>query len=83
MEAMRESWTDERLDDFRAETARRFDSVDKRFDSVERRMEAGFNRLDSRIDGLHETIHRTMLQLGGGLIVTVAVGFAGIIVTQL
>lgn len=32
---MRESWTDARLDDFRGETARRFDEVDRRFDRVE------------------------------------------------
>jgi hypothetical protein len=90
MEAMRESWTDERLDDFRAETARRFDAVDKRFDAVdrrfdtlERRMEDGFSRAEGRIDALHHAIHRTMLQLGVGLIATVAVGFAGIILSQL
>lgn len=69
---------------------KRFDAVDKRIDNLERRMEAGFDRVDRRfeqidgsIKGLHETIHRTMLQLGGGLIVTVAIGFAGIVVTQL
>jgi len=46
MEAMRESWTDERLDDFRAETARRFDRVDESFDKVDVR----FERLEARID---------------------------------
>lgn len=86
----RMTWTDERMDDFAAHTDRRFDAVDRRFDAVdkrldslERRMDDGFNRVNSRIDDLHHTIHRTLVQLGAGMIATFAVGFAGIIVTQL
>jgi hypothetical protein len=71
MHLMRESWTDERLDDFRAETARRFDTL-------ERKMESGFARVDGRIDALQ----RTLLQIGGGLIATLIAGFAGVIATQ-
>jgi hypothetical protein len=41
VEAMRESWTDARLDDFAAHT-------DQRFDSLERRMEAGFAAVNAR-----------------------------------
>lgn len=80
---MREAWTDARLDDFAAHTDKRFDAVDRRFDSLERRMDDGFNRLEGRIDELHRLIHRTMLQLGAGLIVTLALGFAGLIAGQL
>jgi hypothetical protein len=72
MEAMRESWTDARLDDFREETARRFDTL-------ERRMDSGFDRIDARFDALQ----RTLLQIGGGLIATLIAGFFGVIVTQL
>jgi tetrahydromethanopterin S-methyltransferase subunit G len=86
----RMTWTDERMDDFAAHTDRRFDAVDKRLDKLERRVEDGFDRVDrrfgqveDRFHGLHQMIHRTMLQVGAGLIVTVAIGFAGIIVTQL
>lgn len=57
MEAMRQSWTDDRLDDFRAETQRRFAQVDKRFDKVEgqiedlgKRMDARFDAMDARLD---------------------------------
>ena len=42
-------------------------------------MEARFERVEGRIDDLH----RTILQLGAGAVVTLVVGFAGIIVTQL
>jgi broad specificity phosphatase PhoE len=68
METMRESWTDARLDDFRAETARRFDSV-------ERRMENGFDRVDARFDALQ----RTMILFCGGIIAALL----GLIATQL
>lgn len=52
----RESWTDERLDDFRGE-------VNRRFDETNRRMEAGFaelrqdlRQINERFDGLHQRI---------------------------
>jgi hypothetical protein len=72
---MRESWTDERLDDFRDEVNRRFDEVYRRFDGVD----AELHRVNDRLDGLH----RTLLQIAGGTIATLIAGFAGIIVTQL
>jgi hypothetical protein len=68
MYKMRESWTDERLDDFRDEVNRRFDEVD-----------AELGRVNDRLDGLH----RTLLQIAGGTIATLIAGFAGVIVTQL
>jgi hypothetical protein len=66
MEAMRQSWTDERLDDFRADVGRRFDkfgadgdrrfdAVDRRFDHVEKRfdkVDARFDRMDDRLDSM-------------------------------
>jgi hypothetical protein len=86
MEAMRESWTDARLDDFRAETANRFDAVDQRFDSLERRMDDGFNRVNADLRALREetnsrfdSMQRTLLQMGGGVIVALI----GLIATQL
>jgi hypothetical protein len=90
---VRESWTDERLDDFRDEVNRRFDEVDRRFDKVDRRfdkvdvevrdlrleMNTRFDRVDARFDALQ----RTLLQISGGVIATLIAGFAGIIATQL
>jgi DNA anti-recombination protein RmuC len=79
-------WTDERMDDFAAHTYRRFDEIDRRFDTVdkrfeaiERRMEAGFSEINLRFDSLQ----RTMLQIGGGVIATLIAGIFGIIATQL
>lgn len=54
MYKMRESWTDERLDDFRSEVNRRFDKVDSEL-----------GRVNDRLDGLH----RAMFQVGGGIVV--------------
>ena len=63
MEAMRESWTDERLDDFRERVDQRFDEMDKRFDRVEgqivridARLDQGFSRIDTRLDSLGRAI---------------------------
>lgn len=50
MQAMRESWTDERLDDFRGEVNRRFDEVDRRFDVVDRRFDEVHHRFE-RVEG--------------------------------
>jgi hypothetical protein len=75
MHLMRESWTDVRLDDFAAHT-------DQRFDSLERRMEDGFNRVDAELEALNgrfDALNRTLLQVGGGIIVALI----GIIATQL
>jgi hypothetical protein len=91
MDAMRESWTDARMDDLN----RKVDDLGRRMDNGFNRVDADlralreeanqrFERVDGRIDDLHLTIiHRTMLQLGAGVIVTLVVGFAGIIATQL
>jgi hypothetical protein len=72
---VRESWTDERLDDFAAHVDQRFDAVDRRFDAVDRR----FDALDQRFDALQ----RTLLQIGGGVVAALIAGFLGVIATQL
>jgi len=64
MESMRRGWTDERLDD-----------LTNRVDDGFRRVDADLRALNARFDGLQ----RTMLQLGGGVIVALI----GLIATQL
>jgi tetrahydromethanopterin S-methyltransferase subunit G len=96
METMRESWTDERLDDFAANTERRFDrlerrmdagfdKVDERFEKVETRLDKideRFEEVNARFEALHFMMHRTMVQLAFALGGTVAFGFLGIIVAS-
>lgn len=64
METMRHAWTDERLDDLNGRVEEGF-----------RRVDADLRALNARFDGLQ----RTMLQLGGGVIVALV----GLIATQL
>lgn len=96
MPAVRESWTDQRLDEFAADTARRFDTVDRRLgkiegrldnvdsrlDTMEQSMSDGFTRIDADIRELRSqtaAFQRTLIQLGCGTLVTLFVGFAGMI----
>jgi hypothetical protein len=71
------------------EVDRRFDDVDRRFEDVDERLarlegglEEGFHRIDTRIDDLHRTIQHTLVQLSAGVVVTLALGLIGIIVTH-
>jgi uncharacterized membrane protein (Fun14 family) len=75
MESMREAWTDERMDD-----------LSRHMDAGFARIDADFTRIDADIRELRTEMgafHRTILQLGAGTIVTFAIGFAGLIITQL
>jgi hypothetical protein len=78
-------------------TDQRFDDMSGRVDDLGRRMDDGFNRVDADIRGLrtemnsmrtemnarHDAAQRMVLQLGGGMMVTFVVGFAGILLAQL
>ncbi|HKT82656.1 MAG TPA: hypothetical protein VJQ84_02345 [Solirubrobacterales bacterium] len=75
---MRESWTDARLDDFRAEVNRRFDGIDRRIEKVEDEMK----ELRSEMKGGFEAVNKTMVHGFIGLSAAYIAGFAAI-VTQL
>lgn len=75
METVRESWTDARLSDFAAHTDRRFEALERRVDEGFRRVDADLRALNGRFDSLQ----RTMLQIGGGVIAALV----GLIATQL
>jgi predicted nucleic acid-binding Zn-ribbon protein len=125
MEAVRDVWTDERLDDlnhrvdegfremreeFRAirlESKTEFASVREEFRAIRGESKAEFASVRGEIGGVREEIggvreeiasvreeiggvrgeiaalHRTMIQLFGGLMATLVIGFAGLITTQL
>jgi hypothetical protein len=78
MEAMRNAWTDERLDDLSRRVDRGFDRVD-----------ADLRALKGRLDGFQQTLdalQRTMLQVGVGLIgalLAVMVTVVGLAITQI
>lgn len=59
MDAMRKSWTDERLDHFEEKVDLRFDEADRRFTELVKRVDRGFDkcevefqRINDRLDGL-------------------------------
>lgn len=89
MEAMRQSWTDDRLDDFRGEVNRRFDDVDRRFDKVDRRFEKvdrrfdevnrNLARIEGRFDKRFDGLQRTLMLTGGGIISTLIAGIVSLI----
>ena len=78
MHLMRESWTDARLDDFRAEVNRRFDKVEGEI--AELRGEV--KELRSEIKAGFESLHRTMVHGSVALSASFIAAFAAIF-TQL
>jgi phage-related minor tail protein len=96
MQTMRESWTDERLDDLNMKVDRGFEQVDRRFEQVDRRFEGvdeefkavrremkeGFDAVTGRIDSLQQTMVHGVI----ALCIAILAGFAaitGLIATQL
>lgn len=55
----RETWTDERLDDFGKHVDHRFDAVDHRFDAVDHR----FDEVDRRLDEVDRRFDRVEDQI--------------------
>lgn len=71
MAVMRDKWTDERLDDMNARMGEGFGRVDREIRDLRLQMTSRF-----------EATQRLIVQVGGGMFVTMVVGFLGVI-TQL
>jgi hypothetical protein len=90
METMqRATWTDERLDDLNRRVDSGFDRVDARFAQVDAEfralrteMNARFEAAQTRTDAQFASLHRLILQVGGGGIATMALGFVGLVVAH-
>jgi hypothetical protein len=67
MEAMREKWTDERLDDMSERMSQGFQRVDADLRELRADMKA---------------MQRLIIQVGGGLFGTMLIGFLSLLVTQ-
>jgi len=82
METVRESWTDERLDEFGKRIDERFDRVDERFDEVERRFEQvdkQFEQVDKRLDRLADGLESVQRAIVFGAITMSTAFVAGLI----
>ncbi|HEU5143046.1 MAG TPA: hypothetical protein VFU04_07815 [Solirubrobacterales bacterium] len=104
MEAMRQSWTDDRLDDLSGRMEQRFDKIeaemDQRFGKVEAEMDQRFGKVESEVRDLRlqiietdrhrqtefNSLQRTMIQVGGGLLAAntgLMAAVIGLMITQL
>lgn len=91
MEAMREQWTDARLDDLSNRVSDGFNRVDKDLrslrsemnsqnDSLRNEMNSEFGSLRAEMNDRFDSLQRTILQVGGGAIATFLIGFASLLV---
>lgn len=97
METVRESWTDERLDDLKesvTDLGRRMDAgfaegrTELRHEAVLIRseMREGFNSVDERFDSMQgsiDALQRTIIQVGGGMAAAFCAALIGLIATQI
>lgn len=74
MEAVRESWTDERMDDLKDQVVEQGRRTEARFASLESR----FDSFEARVDARFESLQRSMIQLFAVGLVT----FVGLISAQ-
>lgn len=61
----RETWTDERLDEFKASVNHRFDEVDRRLDRFEAQIHADIRELRQSVDRLNDKMTTGFIALGG------------------
>ncbi len=83
MERARISWTDERLDDLSHRVDDGFNRIDGELRALRSDMNARFDAQDARIDGRIDSLQRTIIQVGGGMIAAVLAGVVSLIATQL
>ncbi len=96
MEAMREAWTDDRLDDLNHKVDEGFRRVDARFDAIQAHMDARFESMqahldrrfdaqDHRFEGRFASLEKRIDGLQRTLIVTngaIVAALIGLIATQ-
>ena len=97
METVRESWTDERLDDLKegvGDLGRRMDAgfaesrMELRHEAalIRGEMKEEFQAVDARFDamqGSFDALQRTIIQIGGGMAAAFCAALIGLIATQL
>lgn len=71
MEAMREKWTDERLDDLNGRVSDGFN-----------RLDAEVRELRGEMGQRFDAMQRLILQVGAGMFATLAIGFVSLLLAQ-
>jgi hypothetical protein len=78
MEAVRDKWTDERLDDLNERVGKGFDRLDNDIREVRSEVAGVRGEMNRRF----EATHRLIIQVGAGLFGTMVIGFLSLVVTQ-
>lgn len=78
MEAVRDKWTDERLDDLNERVSKGFDRLDNDIREVRSEVVGVRGEMNKRF----EATHRLIIQVGAGLFGTMVIGFLSLVVTQ-
>jgi hypothetical protein len=88
MEAVRESWSDDRLDDLNRRVEDGFRRVDADIRGLRSGMNDRFNRVDARLESMEDrfdkrfdSLQRTMIWLCGSLSVSIVGLIASIVIT--
>jgi len=76
MEAVRDKWTDERLEDMNAHMGKGFDRLDKDIREVRAEVASVRGEMNSRF----EATQRLIIQVGAGMFGTMMIGFVGLMV---
>jgi hypothetical protein len=82
MEAMRDKWSDERMDDLNRRVENGFNRVDADLREIRVEIKSEIGALRVETNARFDSLQRTMLQLGGGMIATFVVGFTSILVAH-
>ena len=77
----REKWTDERLDDLNVKVDRGFDRLDADIRTLRMETRAEFIAVRAEMKAGFEATQRLIIQVGGGMIGTMILGFAGLLVS--
>lgn len=72
MEAMRKSWTDERLDD-----------LSHRMDAGFNRVDADLRELRTEMNARFDALQRTLIHVAGGILAAFGAAIVGLIATQI
>jgi hypothetical protein len=83
MKAVREKWTDERLDDLNDRVSEGFRRIDDEFRALRGEMNARFDVMDAKMDAKFEAMQKLMIQLFAGMIGTFLTATAVLVATQL
>ncbi|HVY96716.1 MAG TPA: hypothetical protein VHA54_07130 [Solirubrobacterales bacterium] len=83
MLAVREKWTDERLDDLNDRVSEGFNRIDGDLRALRSEMNARFESMEDRFDARFDALHKLLLRAAGGAIAVLVTTGVALVATQL